>query len=70
MKYNNTYPLYSYQPLRLAYKVYDALLLTAKLPGWIVAAAIPALRPLSQWTFKQAITSRILRAGFHNKAVI
>ncbi|KAH8893994.1 alpha/beta-hydrolase [Thozetella sp. PMI_491] len=64
------YPLWSYQPLRFLYNVYDALYLTVKLPYWAVISALPNGRPSPQWTFKQAIMSRILRAGFHKKAVI
>ncbi|KAH7324217.1 alpha/beta hydrolase fold-3 domain-containing protein [Stachybotrys elegans] len=70
MESAGSYPLWSYQPFRLSYNVYDTLFLTARLPYWIATSAVPSLRPVSQWSFKQTIMSRILRAAFHKMAVI
>ncbi|KAI9154939.1 putative alpha-L-fucosidase [Paramyrothecium foliicola] len=70
MRDRNSYPLWSYLPLRILYNIFDVARLVALLPYWILTSAIPDLRPLPQWTFKQTLMSRILRAAFHKKAVI
>jgi acetyl esterase/lipase len=67
---SNAYPVWSNKPLSLLYEVYSGIGLIVKLPIIAVTAAVPGLRPLPQWTFKQVLMSRILRGAFHKLAVI
>lgn len=50
-----SYPVKSYQPLNLLYRLLKVSSILARLPLWILKAALPSLRPYPKWTFKQAL---------------
>lgn len=55
-----SFPLVSYQPISLFYRLAKILAILPRLPLWLVRAAIPALRPVRTWTFKQTIMRNVL----------
>lgn len=64
------YPLVSYQPFRLIYKLAAAVSIIARLPFWIVIGLVPSLRPNRQWSLLQTVMARFLRASLHMDSVI
>lgn len=56
-----SHPLTSYQPISLIYRVLKISSILARLPLWLVIAAVPALRPHKTWTFKQTFTRNLVR---------
>lgn len=50
-----SFPLLSYQPLSLLYRLAKIISILVRLPIWLLRAAVPALRPDKSWTFKQTI---------------
>lgn len=50
-----SHPVKSYQPLNFLYRLFKISSILARLPLWILKAALPSLRPYSGWTFKQAL---------------
>lgn len=54
------HPLVSYRPLSLFYRLAKLLALLPRLPLWFVRAAVPALRPVRSWTFKQTLMRYVL----------
>lgn len=56
-----SHPLTSYQPISLIYRLFKITSILARLPLWLVIAAVPALRPHKRWTFKQTLTRNIAR---------
>jgi acetyl esterase/lipase len=65
-----SYPLLSYQPLRLLYQLYRVFKLLASLPLWFLLYLVPALRPHPEWTFKQALMARMVRAVVHTQSAV
>ncbi|KAG8162900.1 hypothetical protein KVR01_007378 [Diaporthe batatas] len=64
------YPLVSYQPFRLLYKILGAASIAARLPFWLVIGLIPSLRPNRKWSLIQTVMARVLRASLHTDSVI
>lgn len=64
------YPLVSYQPFRLLYKLAGAASIIARLPFWLVIGLVPSLRPNRQWSLIQTVMARVLRASMHIDSVI
>lgn len=64
------YPLVSYQPFRLLYKLAAAVSIIARLPFWIVIGLVPQLRPNRNWSLLQTVMARFLRASLHMDSVI
>lgn len=64
------YPLVSYQPFRLLYKLCAAASIVARLPFWLVIGLVPSLRPNPKWSFIQTVMARVLRASLHMDSVI
>lgn len=56
-----SHPLVFYQPLNLIFRLFKITTLLIRLPLWVIQAAVPALRPLPNWTFKQALIRPILK---------
>lgn len=54
-----SFPLLSYQPLSLVYRLVKVVSILARLPIWLLRAAVPALRPDKSWNFKQTIMRTI-----------
>lgn len=50
-----SFPLVSYLPFRLIYRLLKIGLILTRIPFWILKAAIPSLRPHQNWTFKQSL---------------
>ncbi|KAH8760389.1 alpha/beta hydrolase fold-3 domain-containing protein [Diaporthe sp. PMI_573] len=64
------YPLVSYQPFRLLYKLAALTSIIAHLPFWIVMGLVPRLRPNRNWSPIQTVMARFLRASLHMDSVI
>lgn len=70
MANTSKYPLVSYQPFRLLYKLLGAASILARLPFWVVMGLVPSLRPNRKWSFIQTLMARVLRASLHTDSVI
>lgn len=57
-----SFPLKSYFPFRVIYRLFKVASIVTRLPIWVLRAAIPGLRPHSQWTFKQALMRNFIQA--------
>lgn len=56
-----SFPLKSYLPFRIIYHLFKVASILTRLPFWLLRAAIPALRPHPQWTFKQALMRNVIQ---------
>lgn len=53
-------PLVARQPLKFVYTLYYITSSVASLPAWAIIYVIPHLRPVSSWSYKAALVSKIL----------
>lgn len=59
-------PLLSYHPFKAVYYALAMIiLLSIRLPFWILTYTIPYLRPSSKWTFQRALLFSIIKIGLH-----
>ncbi|KAH6652426.1 alpha/beta hydrolase fold-3 domain-containing protein [Truncatella angustata] len=62
MPNSNSWPLKSYQPIRLVYQLCCVSAIVARFPIWLVRFGLfRCLRPHPQWTLKQSIMIRLIR---------
>lgn len=57
-----SFPLKSYLPFRVIYRLFKITSILTRLPIWVLRAAIPGLRPHPQWTFKQTLMRNVIQA--------
>lgn len=55
-----SFPIKSYLPFRVIYRLFKITSILTRLPIWVVRAAIPGLRPHPQWNFKQALMRNLI----------
>ncbi|KAK6220332.1 alpha beta hydrolase fold-3 domain containing protein [Colletotrichum tabaci] len=56
-----SFPILSYQPIRIIYQLLGGLFILVRLPVWCVQALVPACRPHPKWGFKQTLMARLTR---------
>ncbi|KAL8408123.1 hypothetical protein RB594_006794 [Gaeumannomyces avenae] len=66
----NPRPMLAREPFRSLYMLVTAASILARLPWWLVAAAVPRLRPRPGWTAKGAVMTRLLRAGVDAQSTV
>ncbi|KAI0115682.1 alpha/beta hydrolase fold-3 domain-containing protein [Nemania sp. FL0031] len=59
------YPLVSYQPLRLFFKLSYYASIIPRLPYYALISLVPFLRPNRTWTAKQTFTTRLFKPMLH-----
>lgn len=55
-----SFPVTSYLPFRWIYRLFKVASVLARLPVWLLKAAVPRLRPHPNWTLKQALMRNVL----------
>ncbi|CAJ2508915.1 Uu.00g139410.m01.CDS01 [Anthostomella pinea] len=59
MPNSKNHPLVSHQPIKLLFQLTYLGTVVARLPIWIIASLVPALRPHPEWTAKQTFLARV-----------
>ncbi|KAF2091677.1 alpha/beta-hydrolase [Saccharata proteae CBS 121410] len=62
--------VFTTQPLKGIYTLFAVALELVRMPMWMAVFLVPRMRPVTQWTYNQAVRHKLLRAIVYHSAVV